>query len=299
MAEASFQVTYDGPALQSGRMPVRDLAPALLALGDLFAEASAVLHPDRDPVSLDIRATAEGSFDVHLILEAGGVWDQVVDLLTSEDSNAVLALIGFVTTLFTVLAFIGRRLIKKREQIAPGQVKVTLEDGDTLEVPNEVLDLHGKVQVRKKARAVVEPLSRPGVERLDFRREDEVTVTVRSDDLPAFELDEGEIEDLGTRDRETVVAIAAANFIEGNKWRLTEGYVTFWATIEDEAFLARVDRGEAFHKGDFLECRLRVEQSRQDDALHSEYYVTKVMRHIERAEQKPLGELPPASADPD
>lgn len=274
-------------------MPVRDLAPALLALGDLFAEASVVLHPDRDPVSLDIRATAEGSFDVHLVLEAAGVWDQVVDLLTSEDANAVLALITIVTALFGAIGYIGRRLITGREQVAPGQVKLTLDDGDTLEVPSEVLDLHGKVTVRQKARKVVEPLNRPGVERLDFWREGEVTVSVGSDDLPAFELYEGEIEDLGTRDRETVVAIASATFIEGNKWRLTEGDATFWATIEDAAFLARVDRGEAFRKGDFLEVRLRVEQSRQDNALHSEYYVTKVLRHIERAPQEPLGELPP------
>ncbi len=156
----------------------------------------------------------------------------------------------------------------------------------------------GKIEVRKKARAVVEPLGRPGVERLDFRRENQITVSVRSDDVPAFELPEETIEDLGSRECETVVAIAAANFIEGNKWRLTEGESTFWATIEDDAFLARVEHGEAFHKGDFLECRIRVEQSRQDDGLHSDYYVTQVLRHIECATQLPLGELPPAPDEP-
>lgn len=294
MAEGAFQVTYDGPALQSGRMPVRDLAPALLALGDLFTEAGAVLYPDREPVALDIKATAEGSFDVHLILEAGGLWDQVIDLVTSDDSSALLALIVYVTTLFGAVKFIGRKLIKNSEQVAPGRVKLTLEDGETLEVPSEVLDLYGKIQVRKKARAVVEPLDRPGVDRLDFRREDEVTVSVGSNDLPAFQLpEEGVLEDMGTRERETVVAIAAATFIEGNKWRLTEGEQIFWATIEDEVFLSRVEHGEAFRKGDFLECRLRVEQFLRDGALHSDYFVTRVVRHIQRTQQEQLGELPP------
>jgi hypothetical protein len=72
MAETAFRVAYDGPALATGRMPVRDLAPALLALGDLFAEASQVIYPEGKPVALSIKATEEGSFDVHLILESRG-----------------------------------------------------------------------------------------------------------------------------------------------------------------------------------------------------------------------------------
>ena len=71
------------------------------------------------------------------------------------------------------------------------------------------------------------------------------------------------------------------------------GGPSMFGTIEDEAFLSRVERGEAFRKGDFLECRMRVEQFREGESLRSEYYVTQVIRHIERAEQEPLGELPP------
>lgn len=50
MAESAFTVTYDGPALATGRIPVRDLAPALLALGELFLDASSLVNPDREPV---------------------------------------------------------------------------------------------------------------------------------------------------------------------------------------------------------------------------------------------------------
>src|SRR5688500_11839084 len=52
MAETTFGVVYDGPALETGRMPVRDLAPALLALGQLFSEASRFVYPEQEPVSL-------------------------------------------------------------------------------------------------------------------------------------------------------------------------------------------------------------------------------------------------------
>lgn len=70
MAETEFGVRYDGTALATGTMPVRDLAPALLALGDLFSEESLLLHPEREPVALNIKATNEGSFVVKLLLES-------------------------------------------------------------------------------------------------------------------------------------------------------------------------------------------------------------------------------------
>src|SRR5688572_17376787 len=93
MAETAFGVTYDGPALVTGRMPVRELAPALLALGDVFAEASLVAYPDRPPVALDIKATEEGSFVVQLILETPDeVWDQVVDIFGSDAVSALVNL---------------------------------------------------------------------------------------------------------------------------------------------------------------------------------------------------------------
>lgn len=72
MAHTEFGVAYDGPALADHTMDVRDLAPALLALGDLFVAAGRVVEKDAEPPSLQIRATAGGSFVVDLALQAGG-----------------------------------------------------------------------------------------------------------------------------------------------------------------------------------------------------------------------------------
>ena len=46
MAEIEFHIAYDGPALVDGRMDVRDLAPALIALGELFQEANGMINPN-------------------------------------------------------------------------------------------------------------------------------------------------------------------------------------------------------------------------------------------------------------
>src|ERR1700709_2211063 len=90
MPETGFQVIFDGPEVEGGRMPVRDFAPALLALGDLFVEASAVVHPKQPPAALKIKATERGSFAIDLILEAPKVWDEFVSLLNSGPANAVI-----------------------------------------------------------------------------------------------------------------------------------------------------------------------------------------------------------------
>ena len=66
--EEDFAVTYDGPALLDRRMEVRELAPALLALANLFSEANSVVDPNNPPVSLNIKATEPASFDVALTL---------------------------------------------------------------------------------------------------------------------------------------------------------------------------------------------------------------------------------------
>lgn len=292
MAEAALGVTYDGPALADGRMPVRDLAPALLALGEVFAEASVALYPDREPVALNIQATAEGSFEVQLILEVSGLWDQVVNLLNTDAADALanlMQLVGGSYGLFAFIRAINRRSIKKREAVVPGRVKLTLEDGETIEVATEVFDLYRNVQVRKSVRQVVEPLARPDVERLDLRTEDTVTVSISALDVEAFEPPEDIDVPLLERESEMVLAIASVTFIEGNKWRFSDGERTFFAAIEDTEFLDRVERGlESFRKGDFLECQIRLVQSQRGDSLHTDYFILKVIRHIPRQVQLPL-----------
>src|SRR3954469_17506894 len=89
VAESTFGIAYDGPALATGRMPVRDLAPALLALGDLFSLSSGLLYPQLSPVAVQVEATEQGSFFVHLLLEAEAAWDQLIDIFGSKDASAL------------------------------------------------------------------------------------------------------------------------------------------------------------------------------------------------------------------
>lgn len=304
MAETTFGVSYEGAALSEGRMPVRDLAPALLALGELFTEASTSLYPDRPPVALDIHATRQGSFDVDLILTAAeGAWD-AAELFGNDGLTALVNLKevilggGGSISLVEFIKWLRGRRIKSVEEVGvedgelqPGDVRVTVEDGKTsVAIPQEVLKLHKSVTVRSNVKEVVRPLEREGVDRFKATADSEVTVSVGKEDLPAFNAIEPpqEEEELQDRERDTVVQIVAIAWNEGNKWRFSEGAAdsAFYATIDDSAFWDDIDKGaEAFRKGDLLKCRLRTIQRKIDDRLDVEYQIVQVYEHVEREEQ--------------
>ncbi len=288
-AEAGFSVLFDGPALTNGQMSVRDVAPALLALGELFAEASVIAYPGREPVALNIKATDKGSFDVVLILHVKDAWDAIVDIFTSDAATALANLTGIVGGSAGLLAFImsvRRRAIKARETLPSGQIRVTLDDGTIIEVEATVLALFDNMHIRATAAEIVEPLRREGIDAIEFRTErGDPMVRVGDDDVAAFGVDDTVAEPLSDETVTTYVHIATAAFTEGNKWRLSSGDETFYAAIEDPAFLGRVDQGERFAKGDILRTRMRIVQSRGPSGIQTQRHVVEVLDHIPRERQ--------------
>jgi hypothetical protein len=99
MSQATVRVVYPGSAVDDGTMDVRDLASALLGIGDLCQAASRVLNGDDVSVSVRVKADFKsGSFDVYLQL-VQSLLDHVKDTLYgSEQVSAtdVLTLLGFL-----------------------------------------------------------------------------------------------------------------------------------------------------------------------------------------------------------
>lgn len=289
MAETAFAVKYDGPAVREGRMDVMDLAPALLALGEIFTEASAMLAPQQPAVALEISATEIGSFDVHLILRtAQSGWDQLVDLFGSDSSTALVNLKEIVIgtglgVLWLIKSLRGRKIATQQPgTLAPGTVRLNLDDDTSLEVPAATVALYRNVRIRRATRKLVQPLTREGIDLVEIRSDEVVTVSIGTEDVDAFEAPPA-VEETVIVDQQLPIAVSIASvaFVENNKWRLSDGDRTFYATIEDKDFLDRVDRGvEVFRKGDILRCVMRIRQVQRDGALHTEYSVLEVTAHI-------------------
>lgn len=77
-----------------------------------------------------------------------------------------------------------------------------------------------------------------------------------------------------------VLQIESLTFKEGNKWRVNDGRGSFYATIEDETFLAKIEAGERFSKGDVLIADMRQEQVVEEgDTLKTIHTITCVHEH--------------------
>jgi hypothetical protein len=277
----NFTLTYDGPAMAAGRMPVRDLAPALLALGELFQAANTIIDPIAAPVSLEVRAFERGSFGVDL-----NVVKQLGDLLNQHpgiEQSAIL--IGLITDsangLFAFVRWLRNRRIAERTDAGDGSIQIQDNSGNVFNMPNSVLNLYESPRVRRLARDVVQPLKEPGIDELRIERENVPPLTLREGETEGFDVQIPE-ETLEQNELTMYVTVVSAVFNRGNKWRFTAGGIpAFWATIEDERFWDRIEaRGDLFGFGDVLRVRMRMVQSRNPRGdLETEWTVIEVLEH--------------------
>ena len=84
MSRAQFEIAFEGEPFEGGEIDVRDLAPALLALGNLLQACNRALNADRPDAKLRVAATADGSFKAVLNVEVS--W--VVDMLDTVARNS-------------------------------------------------------------------------------------------------------------------------------------------------------------------------------------------------------------------
>ena len=169
--KTSFQISYDGPALESGRMDVRDLAPALLAVGELCQASNHVLNGDRAKVAVNVSSEFQrGSFQVDLEV-AQTIAKAAKDTLLSREVAtgltlaAVLGLVkGAQVSLIALYKLLKGKKPKNTTTLRSGDIRIEFEDGKTVEVGRDVVKLYNDSTVREHAKNVVRPLERDGIQ---------------------------------------------------------------------------------------------------------------------------------------
>jgi len=286
-----FEIIYDGPALKSNEMDVRDLSPALLAISDVLEESNRIIYGEKTKVQVNVKGTFKtGSFGIDFSVLQGPI-EGFTSLFNSDQANAasnLLQILGFILPsggLVGLLLWLRNRKIKKvteRDEIVT-----------TIEVENEKKDVHPKVvalfsnvKVRTSIQKfIADPLSREGIDSFTFKKNNQTT-KIKKEEKDYFKLPSVPDEPLKDEVREVYLKALSVIFVEGNKWRFSDGTNEFYATVKDEIFVKNVqDNKISFTKDDTFRVKLREKQWITDVGLKTEHEIEEVVDQKSAAKQ--------------
>ncbi|MDB5667027.1 hypothetical protein [Cypionkella sp.] len=308
MSSSSFRIAFEGVPFENGEIAVSDLAPALLALGEVVQAANKALNGSRAEARLKLRATNVGSFEALLSVDLS-MLDAIKDMLDAVVDNPervvaatdLLELLlkagtvvgGTVFGLFHAVKFLQGKKPEKVENRSDGFTEITVNH-TTIIVDRRTVTLLEDFQTREALEKFSEKaLSIEGIEALrlgDNCVEASLVLTPRdrlSFQVPTPSEDDERVEVV---EREVLLKIVTSHFRDGYKWRFTDGgEKAFTADIEDTNFLNDVLEAKlSLSANDTLRCRIREEQRLTTTGLTKEIKVLRVIEHIPGARQLKL-----------
>lgn len=292
--DMKFRIVYDGPALDTHEMDVRDLAPALLSLSDALEEAGKTIYGKERRISIKVNASFKaGSFGVDLIAQSTSITSQIIGVFSGNNASAacnIISLVGFgylatkqsYKGLIQLIKWLGPKKIKRIEPTFDGSSIIFIDDESEV-FDNQVIDLYKNKKIRRALENVIsKPLERDGIDSFAVTIDDGHTfVEVTKSEAYFFKVDSTEETIISESVTERALHPLDISFREGHKWNFSDGASPFQAEVSDEKFLNAIDeQSVAFAKGDLLLVDLKITQYLADKGIKTSYEIVKVKKII-------------------
>ncbi|MDD5437682.1 MAG: hypothetical protein PHC70_00870 [Patescibacteria group bacterium] len=304
---ASFKISYDGPALADHEMNVKDFAPALLALGELLEEANGILNGKDVKLAVNIRATEQGSIEALLtaVQSVSSTVGQMTSLFSGDQVSAVvnakelLEIIGIGIGMggsggvIGILKWLKGRQVKNVVELEDDKFKLELEGGEVRLVSKKEIRLFTWLNIRKNIEAIIHvPLQKTGIEKVSLIS-DSGMQSVEKSETDYFIAPIVEREKMGDSIMKINLQIVNISFQEGGKWRFSDGNSMFFADITDKGFMEKIQKNEeVFARDDILFVDLKIKQYLENGLIKTEHEIVKILEHKSAAIQiqLPFGE---------
>lgn len=294
----TFEIAYTGNEV-NGIMNVKQLAPALLAVGQLIEDTNRIIgNPEAEIVTVVHANFAKGSFHINFdlicnIVDTGKLF---IDMVNFQDlSTNILDGLGLIAEsfgLFQLIKYLRDSLIKDVTILDNGKMKLQLQgrngDFDYIEVTEKTMKLYKNIRIREQLAEVIKPIKSSGVDALEIIEGEQVLDSISKLEADYFNAptdkdyispDEGLI----VSNRKAYVNIEDVPLNQPTlKWKLSEGDNKFWAQLKDDEFLYKIDTHQvSFTKGDILEIEIEVENKiGVNGKVQSDYSITKIYNHV-------------------
>lgn len=303
MTNSTFMFAFEGETFDQGEIDVRDLAPALLSLGEVIQAANRALNGGRAQASLRMKATNLGSFeallnvDISFLTAIGDMLDlmtdnpdrvvaadQLLDLLIKAGKVVGGTVIG-LTGLFGALKLLKGGKPDEVKHQSDGTV-VIAKAGSSVVIDQRTMILLNDLPTRNAVEEFgSKALNVRGVTSVRLGdATDGAPLLLQKVDLVALKVPGPEVEEpiIEKAEREVLLKIITSAFRDGYKWRFSDGgEKPFTAEMEDLAFINSVAEGKIFlSANDTLRCLIREEQILGPAGLSKETAIVKVVEHL-------------------
>lgn len=286
MSQVAFTLVYDGPALRNHEMNVRDLAPAMLAVGEAFEALNSLYNGKAAQIAVNVRAHEPGCFKV--VFDVVQAYKDATEFLAGTDMTAAINLLNILFGGGSVaggLVWLTRKLKGQKperiEKLSPGMFRLFIGD-ETYDVPVELLHAYQELRVRRAVEGfIAKPLQKPGITDVLIEDQGCVIEHVRKAEEPLFRAPEPDSDVVVDDRRRAAYTIHGLSFEEDGTWKLFDGANPIKVRFEDRDFLAQVESDDIrFAKHDVLVCSVHFVQRRTGKGLTNEYTVEEVLEHI-------------------